>query len=155
MEKVENKYQRGKIYKIISNQTDDVYIGSTIEECLSNRLSKHKSHYRMWTNKKYTYLSSYEIIKYDDCKIILNEKFACNSRDELRAREQYFIDNNTCINMIKSYIGMSKIEYRKTYYEEHREQKKQYQTEYYNQNHEYYKEYSKEYSNIETKIRSF
>ena len=38
MENTENKYQRGKIYKLISNQTNLVYYGSTIENTLTNRL---------------------------------------------------------------------------------------------------------------------
>ena len=38
MEKPENKYQRGKIYKIVSNQTEFVYYGSTVEPYLTNRL---------------------------------------------------------------------------------------------------------------------
>ena len=37
-----SKYQRGKIYKIESKLTENIYIGSTIEKHLSDRLSKHK-----------------------------------------------------------------------------------------------------------------
>ena len=92
MEKVDSKYLRGKIYKLISNHTADVYFGSTIEEQLTNRLSKHRGHYKMWLTGKYYYLSSYELVKYDDCKIILIEIFPCNSKDELCAREQYYIE---------------------------------------------------------------
>lgn len=36
-------YSKGKIYKLCSNQTDNVYIGSTTQE-LSFRLSDHKKH---------------------------------------------------------------------------------------------------------------
>ena len=39
---MENKYQEGKIYKIVCNITNEVYIGSTIER-LEERLSIHKT----------------------------------------------------------------------------------------------------------------
>ena len=44
-----NKYQNGKIYKITSKQTDDVYIGSTIQE-LNKRLIHHKAKYKTVVN---------------------------------------------------------------------------------------------------------
>ena len=34
-------YSKGKIYKLVSNKTDDVYIGSCLMT-LSTRLSKHR-----------------------------------------------------------------------------------------------------------------
>lgn len=37
-----SKYQRGKIYKIITENSNDVYIGSTIQT-LKARLTRHKS----------------------------------------------------------------------------------------------------------------
>ena len=98
MENTENKYQRGKIYKIISNQTNLVYYGSTIEKILTNRLSGHRTDYKYWLNGKQTYVTSFEIIKYEDCKIILVESFPCNTKYELTARDQYYIDNNKCVN---------------------------------------------------------
>ena len=52
MEKPENKYSRGKIYKLISNQTTDVYYGSTVEPRLTNRLSSHRCNYKLWLNGK-------------------------------------------------------------------------------------------------------
>ena len=35
-------YQNGKIYKLVSNISNDIYIGSTVNK-LSHRLNKHKS----------------------------------------------------------------------------------------------------------------
>ena len=43
----ENRYQRGKIYRLISNQTEGVYYGSTTEDKLTNRLAKHGTAYKM------------------------------------------------------------------------------------------------------------
>ena len=130
MKKTENIYQRGKIYKLISNQTTDAYYGSTIEPRLSNRLSDHRSDYKKWLNGHHYYVTSYEIIKFGDAQIVLVENFPCNSRDELRARENYFIENHACVNKCKAFIGLSRQEYLKQYYNEHKneiaQQKKKY-----------------------------
>ena len=83
-----NKYQNGKIYKITSKQTDDVYIGSTIQE-LNRRFKCHKK------NR----CSSREIMKYDDAIIELIELYPSNSLEELLWRERYLFDNMECINI--------------------------------------------------------
>ena len=41
-----SKYQNGKIYKIVDNTNDNVYIGSTINS-LNVRLSKHETDWRL------------------------------------------------------------------------------------------------------------
>ncbi len=117
----ENKYQRGKIYKLISNQTDLVYYGSTIEERLTNRLGGHRCSYRNWLNDKKNYMTSFEIIKYDDCKIILVENFPCNTKYELTAREQFYIDNNLCCNKNKAPTGLPLACAKKQYYEDNKD----------------------------------
>ena len=43
-----NKYQQGKIYKLISSETDKIYIGSTCKKYLSQRLQDHKTDYKKW-----------------------------------------------------------------------------------------------------------
>ncbi len=83
-----DKYARGKIYKIISTQTDGVYIGSTTRPRLSDRMCEHRRDYKKFTVGGYDYLSSYEIMQYPDARIILVESFPCETRDHLRAREQ-------------------------------------------------------------------
>ena len=123
---MENKYSKGKIYKIISPHTDKCYVGSTIQP-LCNRLALHRKHF---DKKKY---SSREIMKLGDYKIILIENYPCNSKEELNKREQYFIDTLDCVNRFKAFITEEqkqeriknyKIEYRK------RERTKQLEKEY-------------------------
>ena len=137
----ENKYQRGKIYKIISTQTVDIYYGSTIEKTLTNRLSKHRRNYKCWLNGKQCYVTSYEIVKYDDAKIILVENFPCLTKYELVAREQFYIDNNGCVNKRKAYLGLSK----EQYYKDHKEEILKYQKQYYKNNKEQREKYDKQY----------
>ena len=126
----ENKYQRGKIYKLISNQTEGVYYGSTIEDKLTNRLAKHQTGYKSWLGGKQSYITSYEIMKFEDAKIILVENYPCNTVYELTAREQYYIDNNVCVNKYKAPTGLSREEQQKQYYKDHEEEKKKHMKQY-------------------------
>ena len=91
-----NKYQKSKIYKIIADDTDKMYIGSTIQE-LYSRFSKHK--------EKKDNVCSKELFNYPNTRIQLIEQYACNNKLELRQREQYYINlyKNRCINKCKAY----------------------------------------------------
>ena len=92
--------QQGKIYKLVSFQTDECYIGSTSQKLLSMRMSKHKCDYKRWMENKQHYTSACELLKYDDCKIILIENHSCNDIYELEARERHFIENtDKCVNI--------------------------------------------------------
>ena len=52
---------RGSIYKIISDKTDKIYIGSTTQ-LLPIRLQQHfQSYYSYTTGNSNTYISSFEI----------------------------------------------------------------------------------------------
>jgi len=88
-------YQQGKIYKLISPYTDKIYIGSTVRQYLSQRLTSHVSHHNSFingsTNKR---VSSSDLLELGDVDIILLESYPCNSKDELEARERYWIDQN-------------------------------------------------------------
>ena len=91
---MDNIYSRGKIYKITSEQTDKIYIGSTIQT-LNRRFSQHN-----FTKKKCS-ITSNQIVKYEDAKIELIENYPCNSKKELHARERYYIENTpNTINLL-------------------------------------------------------
>jgi len=45
-------YSNGKIYKLISYETDTCYIGSTAEKLLSKRMAKHRCDHKRWLNKQ-------------------------------------------------------------------------------------------------------
>lgn len=93
-------YGKGKIYKIISPQTKKIYVGSTCLGHLSRRLAKHKYSYDAWKQGKKHYGSSFELMKQKKYAIILLETYPCNSKDELRSREQFWIDQLKahCVN---------------------------------------------------------
>ena len=101
---MEDKYQRGKIYKIVDVGYTKCYIGSTIET-LSNRLSKHRNQYKT----RVTHVNSFLLFDefgVENCKIELIENFPCSSKEELLQREGTHILNNDCIN--KCVAGRSK-----------------------------------------------
>ena len=58
----ENKYSRGKIYKIICNVTGLVYVGSTCEPALARRLAGHRRSYKAYLNGKKYYVTSFKVL---------------------------------------------------------------------------------------------
>jgi hypothetical protein len=86
-----NKFENGKIYKIVSDLTDKIYIGSTILT-LNERLSKHKN--------KFNSTKSVELTKLENFRIELIENFPCDNKYDLEAREAYHIRKHKklCLN---------------------------------------------------------
>jgi hypothetical protein len=103
-----NQYRNAKIYRIVSNQTQQQYIGSTIQP-LKYRLADHARDYIRYQRTihkrngaaKLQYISSFEIMKYADAAIQLIEEYPCASKSALETREGYHIRNNTnCVNKV-------------------------------------------------------
>jgi hypothetical protein len=133
-------YQNGKIYALRSHQTDDVYIGSTIQP-LSTRKSGHRRHYNAFLkNPEHFKVSSYAIIQYDDAYIELVEHYPCNSKEELHKREgEIMRETENCVN--KLIAGRTDREWRDDNKEIISQQRKQFRKE----NKEILKEKSKKY----------
>ena len=93
-------YSKGKIYKIIDNTNGNQYIGSTCCPRLSTRLAKHRCDYSYFLKQKYHYVTSFEILKNNDYDIVLLENCSSKNRDELRARERYYIETLECVNKL-------------------------------------------------------
>lgn len=115
-------YQLSKIYKLES-PSGLIYVGSTSQPTLAHRLAGHKRTYNVWKggNKK-RYVSSIKLFEEDENNVLiyLIENFPCNNKDELRAREGYYIKQYNCVNM--KLAGRTK----KMYSDEHKEEKKHY-----------------------------
>jgi len=85
-----NKYSKGKIYRLINSLTEEtIYIGSTVDK-LCKRMTGHRTACKK--NKTQVYKFINEFIFIENIKIILIEKYPCDSFDELRMREQYYIE---------------------------------------------------------------
>jgi hypothetical protein len=131
-------YKNGKVYTIRSYKTDDIYIGSTTQT-LTKRLSKHKGDFKSWKKGKRNYITSYELIKYDDVYIELLEVCPCSNKMELCRREGELIRSMDCIN--KNVAGRTPKEYKK----ENKEKIKEKNKEYYQENKDKIKIQMKEY----------
>jgi hypothetical protein len=137
-------YADGKIYRLLCNTTGLTYYGSTTQP-LYKRLHGHKN------NKD---CSSKIIIEAGNYDIVLVEAFACKTKEELHARERYFIESNECVNKAiptrtyKEWHEANKEqrkEYHKAYLEANKEQRKEYHKAYHEANKEQRKEYHKAY----------
>lgn len=138
----DNKYQSGKIYKVIDNDYNMCYIGSTIQT-LSNRLSDHKRKYLLFKNNEHHNVSIFKIFDeygIDNCKIELIELYPCATRIELTQKEGEHIKNNPgCVN--RCIAGRSQ----KDYASDNKDKLKSYRQEYYKTNKEDILNKQKEY----------
>lgn len=125
-------YQNGKVYKIINDNNEIIYIGSTAEKYLSSRYAKHK-------------------LKSPNHKIILIQNYACNSKEELCMREQEVIEEHSnLLNKVKAYqTKEQRKEYgnekSKEYYDKNKDTINKKRKEYYKNYREHIKQYNKEY----------
>jgi len=142
-----NKYQNGKIYKIVCDETNLTYYGSTRQKYISMRLYDHRH------KKKRNQKSGIDGMT--NPKIYLVEKFSCESKEELEKRERFFIENNDCINKYiptrkkEEWIDDYKLykkEYDKKYREKNRERLNKQKKEYDEKNKEQIKQKKKEYN---------
>ena len=138
-----NRYEHGKIYRIVDVDYNKCYIGSTCEE-LSQRMARHRREYKRYTNNP-TIMKTRSSFLFDEygvenCKIELIEKYPTNSKEELLQREGFYIKSdksavNRCI------AGRTKKEYYDETRENHLEHKRQHRLD----NIEKYKEKDKTY----------
>ena len=100
-------YKNGKIYKLVSDNTNNIYIGSTC-----NKLCKRLYHHR-WDAKNHQ-ISSSKLFIYDDIKIILIEDYPCERKEQLLSRERYWIEINKDLVINKNIPSRSSKEYKST-----------------------------------------
>jgi hypothetical protein len=89
----------GKIYKILCNETGEVYYGSTTKYYLCNRKSEHVSKVKRFDEgKEKLKCESYNIIKRGNFTMSLVEEYSFDNIEQLRWRERHYIENNECVN---------------------------------------------------------
>src|SRR3989338_9051485 len=121
-------FAKGKIYVIRSNQTDNVYIGSTCKS-LCARFRCHRSNYKLYREGKYGNCSSFSVVEYADAYIELIEKYPCQSKKQLLIREGEIIRKTE--NSVNKYVaGRTSAER----YQENRERIKSQHRDYYERN---------------------
>jgi uncharacterized protein YeaO (DUF488 family) len=137
-----NFYENGKIYKIVDNTNDNIYIGSTCKK-LCQRIASHRSAYKIFLKGKATYTTSFEILKNGNYDIILIENYPCKSKEELNKRERYYIETINCCNKIIPTRTMK--EWNEDNKDKMKEYYREYQKEYHKENKEKLLEYQKDY----------
>ena len=127
-------YSKGKIYKILNNIDDEIYVGSTVET-LSHRMAKHRCDMK----RKHCILYQYMLkLGVSNFYIELIENYPCNDLYELRAREGHYIRERGTLNMViagrtskewyDELISQRKKEHRQTNLEEVRSRDREYRT---------------------------
>jgi len=152
-------YKLGKIYKIVNDLNDEIYIGSTVNT-LSKRMANHRAN-----SVKYPNIKLYKFVKdnggWDHFKIILIEDYPCERKEQLLQREQYYkkiatLNNNNCYGFDwerekrrhKKYRESNKDKLKvimKEYYESNKDKIKDKKKEYYESNKDKLKDKMKEY----------
>jgi hypothetical protein len=94
-----NFYKNSKLYKIVDNTNDNIYIGATTKK-LCQRLAQHMTDYRKYLNGKITLITCFDIFKNNNYEIILLEEFPCDNIEQLNKRKRYYIETLECINKI-------------------------------------------------------
>ena len=142
-----NKYQNGKICKIVDVGYSKCYIGSTTET-LSQRMARHRNCYKACKSGKKGKTTCFDLFEeygVENCYIELVECCNCDTKEALRKQEGEYIKNTDCVNKIIA--GRTVKEYRednkgsisknaKIYKEEHEERLFNYRqdnAEYFNQ----------------------
>jgi hypothetical protein len=72
----------GRIYKIVSSECDDCYIGSTTKQVI-DCFRVHKCGYNAYLAGNYKYDSSFEVLKFADASIELIHEGLFDSRQDL------------------------------------------------------------------------
>lgn len=121
-----NKFSYSKIYKLINETTDKIYIGSTTERLLCSRLAKHKNNYKRWLNNNCNKTTASELLKLDGVtKIELIEFYPCTTSTELLNRERHYINLYSSLVVNKNIPGRTSKEYYEANKERILESKKQ------------------------------
>jgi hypothetical protein len=127
-------YANGKIYKIepiCDHEEGEIYFGSTTRR-LCDRWGNHK--WALKSNNKNKCSSIVLLTKYgiENCNILLVELVTANSKEELTAREAFYIRNNNCVN--KYIPDRTKAEYQAKHKDKIAEYQAEYQANYYAEN---------------------
>jgi hypothetical protein len=134
---------KGIIYRIICNETNDIYYGSTTRS-IKQRMNTHRN-----SKKEEEPCSSLQIIERNNYYYEIVEELEFEDKMDLLNREKWYILNNKCINKCLPFLtDEERKHYYKDWCEKNKEQLKNYHKEWYEVNKDKMKEKKKEYSKI-------
>ena len=117
-----NKFDNAKIYKIMDNVSNAIYVGSTCKT-LEQRLKQHKNNYKGFKAGKSHFVTVFKILENGDYKIELIKLYPCNTKQELNLEEGKIIKQlrNDKINIVNRNIaGQTEKEYQSQYRQNNR-----------------------------------
>ena len=85
-----NKYQNGKIYKLVNTEGTLTYIGSTTQS-LAKRKSNHHESYKCWKNGKGNFVTAYKIFDDDE-----DGYYDGDDHHKIMSNKYYINDASTC-----------------------------------------------------------
>lgn len=146
-------YQLGKIYKMES-PSGLLYVGSTCEPTLARRLAGHKKHFYDWKNGIARFVTSFKLFEEDEenVHIILIENFPCHTKDELTAREAYWIKQTKCVNKVIPHRTAK--EYREDNKEKIQETQKEWRLKHPDYEKKYREEHAQQYQEKKERYRA-
>jgi hypothetical protein len=148
-------YSLGKIYTIRCRYDDDlIYVGSTVEKLLCDRMSKHRAKSKRDECINYPLYQEVNKTNWDDWFMELYQDYPCENKAQLNKREGEVIREIGTLN--KQIAGRTLKEYYQDNTDKIREKQKHYKQinadkiklkkkQYYNDNAERIKENGKEY----------
>lgn len=106
------RYENGKIYKLVNDIDEKIYVGSTCNS-LAQRFGYHKLDGEINGHRQvYKHLN---LIGWQNVHIILIEEYPCKNKEQLISRERYWYDELKP-ELNKNVPGRTKQEYKKIYY---------------------------------------
>jgi hypothetical protein len=132
-EQKKSMYNHAKIYRLVCLVTGKQYIGSTTQN-LRKRLHEHKRDFKKWKDGQYNYVTSFQVIENENYDIVLIEEFPCDNKEQLHARERYYIETMECVNKIIP--TRTEKEYKRQYRQANREEIAEKGKQYYQANQE-------------------
>jgi hypothetical protein len=111
-----------KIYKIVNNKDDRVYIGST-KQPLYKRWNNHKNRWRKKDLPQYMSSVLFDFCGYENCCIILEAEVDVENIEYARKVEREYIDKyeSSCVNKYLPYKTEQEILTDKTQYKKNRD----------------------------------
>ena len=116
-------YSKAKIYQLVNDITDDIYIGSTCQP-LSKRMAEHRASMRSNRDNHIKLYQKMSEIGVEHFRIELTKECPCENIEQLRAIEGKYIRDMGNLN--KQVAGRTMSEYCKEYKERYYPQKQIY-----------------------------
>ena len=130
----------GRIYKVLSDNGNEIYIGSTFNTTMG-RFKEHEYHYNRWkkaqTKDNISVFGLFDKYGIDNCKIILIKEYEVYDRKQLEVYETLWINKLrlNCVNKHQPFC------IKKLYTKQNKERIQQYHQKYYKKNKKQFQQY--------------